>query len=85
MDSRKQIDMKQQNLFETEPAPWEADEAEDRTFATVVLSEAPYGPYDYLIPEGLRAGGTWKASPCSAGTGQPHGRGLLRENTRPGR
>lgn len=46
--------MKQQNLFETAPPPWESDDAEDRVFATVVLPEAPFGPYDYLVPAALR-------------------------------
>ena len=46
--------MKQQNLFDTAPPPWESDDAEDRMFATVVLPETPYGPYDYVIPPDLR-------------------------------
>jgi primosomal protein N' (replication factor Y) len=41
-------------LFETEPPPWELAAAEDVAIATVVFSEAPYGPYDYRIPDILR-------------------------------
>lgn len=47
---------KQQQLFDPQPAPWELDEADDRPVATVVLPEAPYGPFDYLIPEEFRSG-----------------------------
>ena len=44
----------QVELFETEPPPWELAAADDVAIATVVFSEAPYGPYDYRIPDILR-------------------------------
>ena len=40
----------QQNLFETEPQPWQLDDLDDWLAARVVFAEAPYGPYDYSIP-----------------------------------
>jgi primosomal protein N' (replication factor Y) len=46
----------QQSLFETEPAPWELDDAEERLVATVVLPGGPAGEFDYLAPESLVAG-----------------------------
>lgn len=46
---------KQQELFDSEPAPWELDETDDRLVATIVLPEAPYGPFDYAVPESLRS------------------------------
>ena len=45
----------QQNLFETQPEPWQLDDLEDLLVARVVLSEAPYGPYDYRIPPELES------------------------------
>ena len=45
----------QQNLFETEPEPWELAEQDERLVATIVFSETPYGPYDYLVPDRLRS------------------------------
>jgi primosomal protein N' (replication factor Y) (superfamily II helicase) len=44
----------QQSLFASEAAPWEADDAAQYQAAVIVLSEAPWGPYDYAIPERLR-------------------------------
>ena len=46
---------KQQELFDSEPAPWELDERDDRLVATIVLPEAPLGPFDYAVPEALRS------------------------------
>ncbi len=43
----------QQNLFDTEPAPWELDDAGERLVATVVLATGPEGEFDYLVPEPL--------------------------------
>ena len=40
--------------FEPDPEPWEVDDSADRAVASVVLSEPPFGPFDYLIPDGLR-------------------------------
>ncbi|WP_146399542.1 replication restart helicase PriA [Planctomycetes bacterium CA13] len=44
----------QAELFETEPPPWELTIADDIATAKIVFSEAPYGPYDYRIPEEYR-------------------------------
>ena len=44
---------RQQSLFTTPSTPWELDEVEDRTVATVIFSEAPGGPFDYCVPESL--------------------------------
>lgn len=45
---------RQQDLFETDPAPWDLDEAADQLVATVVFAEQPFGPFDYCVPETLR-------------------------------
>ena len=44
----------QQNLFETDPPPWEIDDAGHQLVATIVLSEGPTGAFDYLVPESCR-------------------------------
>lgn len=44
---------RQQSLFTTPSTPWELDEVEDRTVATVIFSEAPGGPFDYCVPDSL--------------------------------
>lgn len=44
----------QGELFETAPPPWEIAVEDDVAIAAVVFSEAPYGPYDYRIPDELR-------------------------------
>ncbi len=44
----------QGELFETAPPPWELAVEDDVATASVVFSEAPYGPYDYRIPDQLR-------------------------------
>jgi primosomal protein N' (replication factor Y) len=49
---------KQQSLFETEPAPWELDDAAQQIVATVVLPGGPVGEFDYLAPDHLVAGKT---------------------------
>ncbi len=46
---------KQQELFDSQPAPWELDESDDRLVATIVLPEMPFGPFDYVVPESLRS------------------------------
>jgi primosomal protein N' (replication factor Y) (superfamily II helicase) len=46
----------QQSLFETEPPPWELDDAAEQLVATVVLPGGPEGEFDYLIPPGMIAG-----------------------------
>ena len=43
----------QQSLFETEPPPWEVDDAAEQLVATVVLAGGPAGEFDYLVPAGL--------------------------------
>jgi primosomal protein N' (replication factor Y) (superfamily II helicase) len=45
----------QQSLFDTEPPPWELDDAAQQMVATVVLSSGPVGDFDYLVPEELMA------------------------------
>src|SRR5688500_4813801 len=47
----------QQSLFDTEPAPWELDDAAEQLVATVVIPGGPPGEFDYLVPAGLEAGG----------------------------
>lgn len=50
------MDSRQGRLFALEPPAevWDEDELRDRLIAEVVFAEAPYGPYDYLVPENLR-------------------------------
>ena len=43
----------QQSLFETEPPPWEVDDASEQLVATVVIAGGPTGEFDYLVPAGL--------------------------------
>ena len=45
----------QQSLFDTEPAPWELDDAAQQLVATVVLPSGPAGEFDYLVPDGMVA------------------------------
>ncbi len=45
----------QQSLFPTDVPAWEIDDAAEAYVATVVFSEAPFGPFDYRVPERLRA------------------------------
>ncbi len=40
----------QQSLFDTEPAPWELDDAAEALVATVVMPGGPAGEFDYLAP-----------------------------------
>ncbi|MEO1615377.1 MAG: primosomal protein N' [Planctomycetota bacterium] len=40
----------QGQLFETDPPPWELEAGEEVAVAKVVFRDAPYGPYDYRIP-----------------------------------
>lgn len=43
----------QQSLFETEPAPWELDDAGEQLVATIVFSTGPEGEFDYAVPDQL--------------------------------
>lgn len=45
----------QRELFETNPPPWEILNAPQVTLASVVFSEAPHGPFDYVVPDRLRS------------------------------
>src|SRR5689334_856775 len=54
MDKNQNQTQNQKTLFDTEPAPWELDAAEERVVVTVVLPEPPFGPYSYTVPETLR-------------------------------
>ncbi len=40
----------QQNLFNTDPEPWILDDLDDFRTASIVFAEAPFGPYEYIIP-----------------------------------
>lgn len=44
----------QQDLFNREPDPWELDDTSERLVAQVVFAEAPFGPFDYAVPDALR-------------------------------
>jgi primosomal protein N' (replication factor Y) (superfamily II helicase) len=45
----------QRSLFDAEPAPWELDEQSEQMVAEIVFSAAPWGPFDYAVPDALRA------------------------------
>ena len=45
----------QQSLFDAAPDPWELDDADEQLAAAIVFAEPPYGPFDYRVPENLRA------------------------------
>ncbi len=47
---------KQQSLFDTEPAPWDVDDAAEQLVATVVLPGGPAGEFDYVAPTGMVEG-----------------------------
>ena len=47
------MDDRQQSLFDTDPAPWELDDAAEQLIATVVLSRGPVKPLDYGVPDEL--------------------------------
>lgn len=49
------MNKQQQSLFQTDAPAWEIDDAAEAYVATVVFSEPPHGPYDYAVPERLRA------------------------------
>lgn len=53
--NRAHMNAQQRSLFPTDLPAWEIDAARDAYVATVVFSEAPYGPFDYAIPAGLRS------------------------------
>ncbi len=44
----------QRQLFDTEPEPWEADDAAGQLVATVVLVAGTAQEFDYLVPDALR-------------------------------
>jgi primosomal protein N' (replication factor Y) len=46
----------QQSLFDTEPAPWELDDAATALVATVVLPSGPGGEFDYSVPNDMIGG-----------------------------
>jgi primosomal protein N' (replication factor Y) len=45
----------QHSLFEIEPPAWEQDDQSEQLVATVVFATGPEQPFDYLVPERLRA------------------------------
>ncbi|MFN9550922.1 MAG: primosomal protein N', partial [Pirellulaceae bacterium] len=42
---------RQRDLFEDQLPPWEQDAGSEVPSATIVLSEAPWGPFSYRIPD----------------------------------
>src|SRR5687768_12990410 len=46
---------RQQSLFDSSPDPWEIDDADEQLAASVVFAEQPHGPFDYRVPESVRA------------------------------
>ncbi len=40
----------QKSLFNTDPGPWNLDDQDDWLAARIAFSDAPFGPYDYSIP-----------------------------------
>ena len=55
----------QRSLFDTEPEPWEADDAGEQLVASVVLASGPPKEFDYSVPEkSLRKGGTRAGPEC---------------------
>jgi len=45
----------QQDLFDLSPPPWEMLAGEKVTLASIVFADAPHGPFDYTVPDALRA------------------------------
>jgi len=45
----------QQDLFDLSPPPWEMLTDEKVTLASIVFADAPHGPFDYTVPDALRA------------------------------
>ncbi len=41
------------NLFYNDSDPWLADDVSQKTTAEIVFSQPPFGPYTYLVPDGL--------------------------------
>jgi primosomal protein N' (replication factor Y) len=55
-DKDECMNQDQQNqLFDTAPEPWQLDDQGDWVAARIVFSEAPYGPYDYSIPDSMQS------------------------------
>jgi primosomal protein N' (replication factor Y) len=54
VDPEDQDHATQGRLFETDPPPWELAVEEDLAVASVVFRDAPYGPYDYRIPDAMK-------------------------------
>jgi primosomal protein N' (replication factor Y) (superfamily II helicase) len=54
------MDYQQGELFANDLAPWELDAASETPCVTVAFPEAPFGPYDYRIPDEM--GGTIQAA-----------------------
>lgn len=44
----------QRSLFDVAPEQWELDEQAEQLVAVVVFSSAPWGPFDYSVPDHLR-------------------------------
>ena len=41
------------NLFNNDSDPWLADDVSQKTTAEIIFSQPPFGPYSYLVPDGL--------------------------------
>ncbi len=54
VDAKPDDGTTQGELFDTDPPPWELETPEDTAIASVVFRDAPFGPYDYRIPEQFR-------------------------------
>jgi len=48
------MNKRQQELFDSRPAPWELDDAAETTVARVVFARGPAEPFDYSVPRALR-------------------------------
>src|SRR5687768_3357679 len=46
--------MPQQSLFDSESAPWEADDAREMLVASLVFPTGPDKTFDYSVPDELR-------------------------------
>lgn len=51
----RDVNREQGKLFDTDPAPWELDDAAESAVASVVFPEGAAGAFDYSVPEALRA------------------------------
>lgn len=43
----------EKNLFYNDSDPWVADDINQKTVAEIVFAQPPFGPYTYIVPDGL--------------------------------